>query len=245
MTGGGRGAGEAIARSLAEAGASVLVAARTADQVQRVADEIEQHQGRAFAATCDVADEASVRALAETAVRTLGGVDILVNNAGVALAAAIHKTRLEDWERVFAVNVKAIYLSTLEVVPIFRRQGGRAIINTASTAGLRPRPGLAWYNASKGAVIAFTRSLAIELAGTGIRVNAIGPGLIEVPRYFDDPAYTTEIGASRVPVGRVGLPADIAEAVAFLVSDGAGFITGQTLFVDGGTTARMGLFQMR
>jgi 3-oxoacyl-[acyl-carrier protein] reductase len=176
VTGGGSGFGEGIARRFAQEGAKVVVADINADGARRVADVIKQQGGNAIHVKSDVTKRADVKAMVKTAVDAHGRLDIMVNNAGMTHRNQPMLDVPEDlFDKIFDVNVKAIYLATLEVVPLFRKQGGGNIINTASTAGLRPRPGLTWYNASKGAVITMTKSMAVELAPDKIRVNALCP----------------------------------------------------------------------
>jgi NAD(P)-dependent dehydrogenase (short-subunit alcohol dehydrogenase family) len=181
------------------------------------------------------------RVVAEAA-EAFAGLDILVNNAGVTRAQPIDDTTEALYDEMFDLNVKGYFFCARAAVPWLERSGHGAIVNVTSIHGGGGFPNHVAYAATKGAVIGFTRTLAIELAPRHIRVNAIGPGVIEVPRYFAMPGYTTEFGDTLVPWGRVGKPGDIAPAVAFLAGDGAEFITGQTLYVDGGTNARMGLW---
>jgi 3-oxoacyl-[acyl-carrier protein] reductase len=174
------------------------------------------------------------------AVEAFGGVDILVNNAGVTHKNQSLMTVTEDeFDRIYAVNVKSIYLTTLAVVPLMEKRGGGSIINTASTAGLRPRPGLTWYNGSKGAAITLTKSMAVELAPKNIRVNAINPvigetGMLE---QFMGVADTPENRAkfiAGIPLGRMSTPHDIANAALFLADPASAFVTGVAIEVDGG-----------
>lgn len=249
VTGGGRGAGEAIARSLAEAGAAVLVTARTADQVQRVALEIERRQGKAWAATCDVADQASVDALAETAGRTLGGVDILVNNAGIAMAASVQATRLEDWERLFAVNVRGTFLCTRAFLPGMMERGWGRIVNIASTAGLRGDRYIAAYAASKHAVVGLTRSVAAEAARAGVTANAVCPGYLDtdmtresiariVQKTGRSAAEAREAILAVNPQHRLIAPAEVAAVVLMLCGAGGDGINGEAITIDGGELRR-------
>ena len=206
---------------------------------QRVVDAIRQQGGKAIYIGGDVSKRADVKAMVAKAVAEFGRVDIMVNNAGVT-----HKNQPllnvpeEMFDKIFAVNVKAIYLAALEVVPLMQQQGGGAIINTASTAGLRPRPGLTWYNASKGAVITMTKSMAAELAPDKIRVNCLCPvagvtGMLGDFMGADTPENRARFQAS-IPIGRLSTPEDIANAALYLASDEANFITGVALEVDGG-----------
>jgi 3-oxoacyl-[acyl-carrier protein] reductase len=187
----------------------------------------------------DVADGTQVGAMVAAAVAAFGGLDILVNNAGVAQRRGpLDQFAEAEFDRLYAVNVKSIYHSTLAALPVFRQRGGGVIINTASTAAGRPRPGLTWYNGSKGAVVTLTRSMAVELAPDRIRVNALNPvigetGLTAEFMGGDTPELRKTFIAS-VPLGRMSRPADVANAALYLASDEAEFMTGVCLDVDGG-----------
>ena len=240
VTGGGSGFGEGIARAFAREGAAVVVADINDNAGRTVAEGIEQDGGKARFVHADVTLRDEVKAMVAAAVEGFGRLDILVNNAGYThVNQPLLEVSEEDFDRTYAVNVKAIYLAALEAVPVFRKQGGGCIVNTSSTAGLRPRPGLVWYNGSKGAANTITKAMAAELAPDNIRVNALCPvigetGMLErfmgVP---DTPENRAKFVAS-IPMGRMSTAQDIANAALYLASDEAAFITGVTLEVDGG-----------
>ena len=188
----------------------------------------------------DLSQPRACRRLVDDTVAALGGLEILVNNSGITLTRDPASLTDAEYDELFGVNVRAAYVCSQQAVPHLARRGG-AIVNVSSIHGGAGFPGHAAYAATKGALNAFTRALAIDLAPKRIRVNAVAPGLIEVPRYFDMPGYSREQTAARVPWGRMGEPADVARVVAFLVSPAADYVTGQLLYVDGGINARMGL----
>lgn len=237
VTGGASGFGLGIVEAFVREGARVLLADIDGEAAQREAARI----GAAVQAfTCDVTRKADVAAMIGEAVAAFGGLDVMVNNAGVTHKNQSLMTVTEDeFDRIYAVNVKAIYLSTLACVPAMEQRGGGVIINTASTAGVRPRPGLTWYNGSKGAAVILTKSMAVELAPKNIRVNAINPvigetGMLE---QFMGSADTPENRArflAGIPLGRMSRPADIANAAVFFADPASAFITGVCLEVDGG-----------
>ena len=238
VTGGGGGFGEGIAKAFAAEGAKVVVADINQAAAERVAAEI-----GGTPVTGDVASWDDVRTMVEAAVMAFGGLDILVNNAGTT-----HRNQpLLDvdeatFDRVYAVNVKSIYWMTHAAVPVLRRQRrGGSIINISSTAGIRPRPGLVWYNGTKGAVNIITHCMAIELAPDNIRVNAVCPVLGATALMQDfmggDSEELRAKFTSTIPLGRMSTPADIANACVFLAEDSSSFITGVLLPVDGGRTA--------
>jgi 3-oxoacyl-[acyl-carrier protein] reductase len=239
VTGAGGGFGEGIARAYVEAGARVIVADIKADAAQRVAHEL---GAAASAFTVDVTNKVQVEALVRHCVDTFGPPDIVVNNAGTT-----HKNRpmLEvdeaTFDRVFAVNVKSIYHMTQAVLPLLRQQGGGVILNVGSTAGIRPRPGLTWYNASKGAVNLLSKSMAVELGPENVRVNAICPvmgatGLLEDFMGVPDTPENRARFTGTIPLGRLSTAEDIATVAVFLASDAAAFLTGIEFPVDGGRT---------
>jgi 3-oxoacyl-[acyl-carrier protein] reductase len=236
VTGAGSGFGAATARLFAEAGASVVVADIDGPAARHVAAEIGD---TAVAVACDVTRDDDTRRMIATAVDTFGGLDVLVNNAGVShWNQPLTEVTEADFDRVYAVNVKALFWAAKHAVPALSARGGGAIVNIASTAGIRPRPGLCWYNGSKGACITITKSMAVELAPQRIRVNALCPVAGETPllAHFmggDTPENRARFVAT-VPLGRLSQPLDIAQAALWLASDEAAFITGVALEVDGG-----------
>jgi 3-oxoacyl-[acyl-carrier protein] reductase len=237
VTGGASGFGKAICETYAREGAKVLVADINGQGAREVAKAIGASAAHVAA---DVSKKKDVDAMVAEAVKTFGGLDIMVNNAGYT-----HKNQpmLEvdeaEFDRIYAVNVKAIYLAALAAVPELERRGGGVIINTASTAGLRPRPGLTWYNSSKGAAITMTKSMAAELAPKKIRVCAICPvigetGMTELFMGLPDTPANRAKFLATIPLGRFSTPADVANAALFLASPESSMITGVALEVDGG-----------
>ena len=240
VTGAGSGFGEGIAKTFAREGARVVVNDINDAGGRRVADEINAgNTGAAVFVRADVTRDPETATMFAAAVDNYGGVDIVVNNAGYTHRnKPVLEVTEDEFDRIYAVNVKAIFWAVRHAVPLFERRGGGVIINTASTAGLRPRPGLTWYNGSKGAAITATKSLAVELAPKKIRVNAICPVAGETAMLGDfmggdTPENRAKFVAS-VPLGRLSRPQDIANAALYLASDEAEFITGVALEVDGG-----------
>lgn len=237
VTGAASGFGRGIAELFALEGARVIAADINGEGARQLAAAL---GNSVVAVSCDVSKKADVDAMVRAATEAFGGLDIVVNNAGIT-----HRNQPlldvgeAEFDRIYAVNVKSIYLSTLAAVPEMEQRGGGTIINIASTAGIRPRPGLTWYNGSKGAVITLTKSMAVELAPKNIRVNAINPVMGEtgmLQQFMglpDTPENRTKFTAG-IPLGRLSQPYDIANAALFLAEPASSFITGIALEVDGG-----------
>ncbi|MCE5335030.1 MAG: SDR family oxidoreductase [Desulfobacteraceae bacterium] len=237
VTGGAVNIGRGICLALAGAGAGVIAAYnRSQSEAAELVDEIERSGGRAIALRTDVSDAAQVDALFRAAIEHFGGIDILVNNAGVFTVSPQVDLDPADWDGVFATNLRGVFLCSRAAARVMsNRKSGGCIVNIASINGLHPGFGeTAHYDASKGAVIAYTRSLALELAPQGIRVNAVCPGLIDSRGLRSNAPDLAGTVQNRTPLKRLGTPADIGAAVLFLSSSAAGWITGEILAVDGG-----------
>jgi len=236
ITGAASGFGEGMAKRFAEEGANIVVADINLKGAQKVAAEIGSN---AIAVHADVTRKEEVDNMVQAAADQFGRIDIMVNNAGFTYRnGSMLEVDESTFDLITGVNMKAIYYAALAVVPIMEAQGGGSIITTASTAGLRPRPGLTWYNASKGWAISATKSMAIELAPKNIRVNCLCPVAGETPMLGlfmgeDTPEKRAQFKAT-VPLGRLSTPLDVANAALWLASDEAEFITGVALEVDGG-----------
>ena len=236
VTGAGSGFGKGIAMRFAKEGARVGVIDINAEASREVASQI---GNSAFAMEADVSIDGDVSRMVQEALDRWGQLDILVNNAGTTHRnQPMTEVTEEEYERIFAVNVKSVYLGAKHVVPVMKKQGFGVILNVASTAGVRPRPGLVWYNTSKGAMMTATKAMAIELAGEKIRVNAINPvagetGMLHLFMGEDTPEKRAQF-ISSIPLGRLSLPEDMANAALFLCSDEAEMITGLCMEVDGG-----------
>lgn len=239
VSGGASGIGLAVARMAVARGARVALLDR---DTAALADAVRRLGEAALALECDVSDASAVRTAVDRAAQWLGGVDALVNSAGIDALTSLETTSDEEWARVLAVNLTGPMLVCRAALPHLRAAGGGSIVNIASGAGLRPLPNRTAYCASKAAVIMFGKSLAIETAADGIRVNAVCPGAIDTPLFrtsyenADDPERALAEIRERYALGRVAAPEEVAEAVLYLSGPGASYITGTALAVDGGRT---------
>jgi meso-butanediol dehydrogenase / (S,S)-butanediol dehydrogenase / diacetyl reductase len=244
ITGAGSGIGRAMALLFASEGARVLAADVNGKAAERTAREIAEAGGTGAAMTVDVVVPEQVRAMVERARQLYGRIDILCNNAGIGSTTDVVGCEPDEWDRVMTVNVKSVYLGCKYAIPHMVAQGGGVIVNTASVAGMVGIVKRASYSASKGAVIALTRQVAIDFVEQGIRVNCLCPGTVDSPwvgrllGQADDPAAARASLVARQPMGRLGTPEEVAAAALYLASDDAAFITGTGLVIDGGLTAR-------
>jgi NAD(P)-dependent dehydrogenase (short-subunit alcohol dehydrogenase family) len=239
ITGGSKGIGRQIALTFAEAGADVALAARGADDLERTAKEVEAAGRRALAVPTDISDTAAVQHLVDRTTETFGGFDILVNNAGAApFMSALESIRPEGFEKYFRINFLSAFHVTRAAAPTLFARSSACVLNVASVAAFIANPGLSYYGSAKAALVNLTKTLALEWASAGVRVNALAPGWIETDMNVvgrQNEAWNRQV-LSSIPLGRWGRPEDVANAALFLCSPLAEWITGTVLVVDGGQT---------
>jgi NAD(P)-dependent dehydrogenase (short-subunit alcohol dehydrogenase family) len=245
ITGAGAGIGRATAEAFAREGAAVVIADVNAEQGERAAQAIRDGGGQAHAVQADVSRSADTERITVEAARVFGGIDILFNNAGIQTYGTVVDTEEEVWDRTLGINLKGIYLVSKYCIPEIAKRGGGAVINMGSVQGFASQTAAVAYVASKGGVIAMTRTMALDHAPQKIRVNCVCPGSVDTPMLRwaadlfspDDPSRAVESWGQMHPLGRVAKPAEIAEVVMFLASDAASFMTGAAVVVDGGLLA--------
>ena len=239
VTGGGRGIGKSIALGLAECGAKVVVASRTKEELEGVVNDIKERGGEAIAVVADLMITDQIPALVDATIEAFQRVDILVNNAARSFLRPLMELREDGYDKIFTVNVKAAFLLSRAVATIMMEQGGGKIVNITTVGAVRGGAGMGIYHASKAALNMLTKCMAVEWAPFNINVNAVGPGLTKTP--FSQPIWSNpeveKTITSRIPKGRLAEPEDIVGAVLFLCSEDSLFITGETIYVDGGTLA--------
>ena len=234
ITGGSRGIGRAIAMRLSAEGAKVAICGRNLEAAEEVVAEIEAAGATGMAVVADVSRESDAEALIQASIKRFGRLDILVNNAGITKDGLLVRMKEEDWDTVLDVNLKGAFFTTRAVLrPMLRARGGR-IVNISSIAGMMGIPGQANYSAAKAGLIGFTKAVAKEVASRSITVNAVAPGFIETEMTAVLPEDRKRIYLSQIPIGRFGDPTEVAALVSFLVSEAAGYITGQVITIDGG-----------
>jgi NAD(P)-dependent dehydrogenase (short-subunit alcohol dehydrogenase family) len=235
VTGAARGIGYAIAERLSKAGAQVMVADIAEDGASAAAERLREGVGKAAGVAADVTSPDEVGAMVERAIEAFGAVDILVNNAGITgRDAPLWETTDEDWEKVLGLNLTGVFYCCRAVVSHMRERGSGAIVNVASFSGKEGNPNMIPYSVSKAGVICLTKALAKEVIHDGVRVNAVAPGVIETPLLDQLQPEAIEYMRSKVPMGRMGSPEEVAAVVHFLASDAASFVTGQCYDVSGG-----------
>jgi len=242
VTGGAQGIGQGICLRLAEEGARVAIFDINLDEAKKTAQEIERAGGTALAIKVDITKPAEIEAAVKQVLSKFGQIDILVNNAGISLVSKVADMTDDIWDRVNDVNLKAVFLCCRAVIPHMKERKYGKIVNIASVLALRGSAYYAHYGATKAGVVAFTQGLAVELGPRNINVNAVGPGVIDTPMADHDVApEVRQRLQKRIPLRRIGVPQDIADAALFFASDEASYITGQCLYVCGGLSADTGL----
>jgi NAD(P)-dependent dehydrogenase (short-subunit alcohol dehydrogenase family) len=245
VTGGGSGIGRATSLAFAAEAARVVVVDRAAEAAEATRRAIADAGGQAIAVAADVSRGEDVRGMVDETVRAFDRLDVLFNNAGVLICKTLEETEEHEWDAVLDVNLKAIYLCSRAAIPVMRRGGGGAIVNTASVHSQATAASYAAYAASKGGVLALTRQMAIDLGRENIRVNCVMPGAIDTAMMTGDPAFRVDPErarrdwAARHVLGRIGRPEEVARVVLFLASEDASFVTGGPVLVDGGMLARL------
>lgn len=241
ITGATSGMGLAAAKLFLERGHSVLIADRNAERGAAVLSELEaSYPGQAFFCRTDVSDPGSVEELHRYATSHLGRIDSLINNAGIFVGGKLHETSIEDWDRIFAVDVKSVFLMARSFVPDMISQGKGTIVNTASVSGLLGDHDMAAYNAAKGALANLVRAMALDYGPYGIRVNNVCPAACATPMFLKNPPETRELFAKANPLGRVCTPEEVAEAMYFLATDASSSCNGINLELTGGLNVHTG-----
>ncbi len=245
VTGGASGIGRSTAIALAQEGAMVLVSDIQEERAQQVVTEIVDRGGLAVSCSADVTKKADCEKIARTAVENFGAIHFLCNSAGLQTYGTVETTSEDTWDQTLGVNLKGIFLVSKFCIPEIKKQGSGAVVNITSVQGLQCQPNVSAYAASKGGVIALTRSMALDYASHNIRVNCICPGSIDTPLLRYGAAQHGKLDevlqewGRHHPIGRIGKPEEIAKTVLFLFSDDAGFILGQPIIVDGGLTSKV------